>query len=69
MEESCASYFYKFSDSMEHTAILMFSKNILVGQFLRILIDRRLKIFLNEENSMYADYFHKIFDFIKYLTM
>lgn len=61
MEESCASYFYKFSDSMEHTAILMFPKNILAGHFLRIL--------MNEENSMYADYFHKIFDFIKYLTM
>lgn len=69
MEESCASYFYKFSDPMEHTAILMFSKNILAGHFLRILIDRRPKIFLNEENSMHADYFHKIFDFIKHLTM
>lgn len=54
---------------MEHTAILMFFKNILAGYFLRILMDRRLKIFLNEENSMYADYLHKIFDFIKYLTM
>lgn len=54
---------------MEHTAILMFFKNILAGYFLRILMDRCLKIFLNEENSMYADYLHKIFDFIKYLTM